>query len=667
MTGRNTMRAALLGSCALFIPNLALAQDQEADQPVLGTVVIESKRAVQTQTATAVTEIDQSEMEDRQASTIAELISSVPGVTLINGSTPLGGGINIRGFGATTAYGANQKVLITVDGATQGSDEVYRIGTQLFTDPELFKSVSVIRGTVGSFEYGSGVVGGMVQLQTKDASDFTGGQIGWKVRQGLNFGSNGNGITSSTIVAWQPSENLELLATYIWRRQEEQKDGDGNLVGLDGFKTPSYGLQAKYTFANDKSQYLRFSLSHTQTAERDVPYDRLSGSTGFGRVNADTDARTAVLTYGWNPDNNDLIDLTVNLSYSDQHIVNTALTTNFGFNGADLRTETTKLTVKNTARFTTGTIDHELRAGVEFSKRERKDAPSSPGGRDNRVALFLIDQMDFGNGFSMTPALRYETQNIKYVGSNAAFAGEYDHDALMGGLSLRYEFQNGIAVFASGAYTVALPIADDFDAQAKVNSGVTYNYMEMPEKARTWEIGASYNGGDLIAQGDAFSVKLNYYKTDNWSVTSAASVNAIETRGVEIEGAYSLANGFYGELGANITDGDSRLFAGNVWRGYYTETPADTLRLVVGKRWGQELDVSWEMMASKRYSDSSGAETAGTGIHALRATYRPEEGALAGTELRLGIENVFDRDYRPRLATRDAPGRNVKLGIYKTF
>ena len=124
MTGRNSLRAALLSSCALLFPVAGMAQTADETQN-LGTIILDTKRDVHTETATAVTTIDQEEMDDRQASTIAELISSVPGVTLINGSTPLGGGINIRGFGGGNTYGTNQKVLITVDGATQGSEELY--------------------------------------------------------------------------------------------------------------------------------------------------------------------------------------------------------------------------------------------------------------------------------------------------------------------------------------------------------------------------------------------------------------------------------------------------------------------------------------------------------------------------------------------------------------
>ncbi|WP_283178493.1 hypothetical protein [Gemmobacter sp. 24YEA27] len=78
MTGRNSLRAALLSSCALLIPVAALAQTT-AEPEALGTVILDTKRDVATHTGVAVTTIDQEEMDDRQASTIAELISSVPG------------------------------------------------------------------------------------------------------------------------------------------------------------------------------------------------------------------------------------------------------------------------------------------------------------------------------------------------------------------------------------------------------------------------------------------------------------------------------------------------------------------------------------------------------------------------------------------------------------
>ena len=76
---------ARLRNTASIIAYVVLAQTataQEAD--FLGTIQLgESKRDIQTDTATPITVVDQEEIKDRQADTIAELIDSVPGVSLV--------------------------------------------------------------------------------------------------------------------------------------------------------------------------------------------------------------------------------------------------------------------------------------------------------------------------------------------------------------------------------------------------------------------------------------------------------------------------------------------------------------------------------------------------------------------------------------------------------
>ncbi|WP_233152167.1 TonB-dependent receptor plug domain-containing protein [Marinibacterium profundimaris] len=298
------------------LPDATLG-DSYLGEIALGT----SKREVQTQTAEAQTIIDQDEINDRQAGTVAELIDSVPGVTLVNGSTPQGSGINIRGFGSNSTYGTDQKVLILVDGATTGAEELYRIGNQLFTDPQLYKEVSVNRGTIGSFEYGSGVIGGVVQLETKDASDYTGGEIGLRFRQVLEGSSNGEGFVTSSTLAWQPTEQAEFLLNYTLRDQGDQEDGGGNTIGNSAFRLPSYLIKGKYSFGKDLAHSVTVSLNDSSSAERDVPYDSF-GTTGdqFGNVDRDIHTRVVGVKYQFNPLGNDLINFTANLTYSDQEI-----------------------------------------------------------------------------------------------------------------------------------------------------------------------------------------------------------------------------------------------------------------------------------------------------------------------------------------------------------
>jgi len=660
-----TKKCALLSSAAMLLALPAMAQETtQLDEIIL----ITSKRDVATDTATPTTTVDQGEIDDRQATTVAELVDSVPGVTLVNGATPRGSGINIRGFGANGTYGTDQKVLVQVDGASMGAEELYRISSQLFTDPALYREVSVIRGMVGSFEFGTGAFGGVVKAETKNASDFTGGEPGLKLRQTLQFGTNGDATATSTILAWQPTEQFEFLANYTTNQGDFYTDGDGTVVENTDFDMPSWLLKGSFHFGDAMEHSLTLSFSDTSTDDKDVPYDEFGlGGGSFGNVDRAVRSRTAILRYDFDPENNDLIDAEVVLSYADQQIDQEYVPGSSAFEGffptvedmcadsffgiicTDHRYETTKLTAKNTAHFDTGAVGHSLITGVELSRRERLDAPAAPGGTDDRLSVFAINEMSLGN-WTVAPALRFETQDI----SNDDDTVSYSNDALVGGLSLRYAFDSGFAIFASAAYTENMPIIDDMGSPT---------FMTQSEKGRSYEVGFSYDNTGVFGAGDELSFKTTAYRTDIWDITSYSGIAAAELSGVEIEAAYSMAAGFYVDLNTNWQSGD---IVDPVGGGFWGGIPADELRVTFGRKWGEELDLSWEVVANAAMTRST-TPSVGYTVHNLRATYTPESGILEGAELRLGIENLTDKAYTPHLATRAAPGRTVKFSIAKTF
>lgn len=666
---RKTLR--LSASIATLLPVAAVAQD--IDNPLdLGAIVLgESKREVQTDTATPITIVDQEEIEDRQAGTIAELIDSVPGVTLVNGDTPSGSGISIRGFGANSTFGTDQKVIILQDGATQGSQEVYRLGTQLFTEPELFKEVEVIRGPVGSFEYASGAVGGLMNLTTKDASDFTLGERVFAGRQTLQYSTNGDGLLSSTLLAFQPQDNVEFLFNYIWREQGDKEDAKGNRIGNSAYELPSYFAKAKLSFGDANDQSLTFIYNKTSAQDRDVPYDTFNTSGGFfGNVDRDTESQTGVIEYRYMPPDNDLIDLSVNLSFAEADVQQqyvpgsspVAPPGGFATVNANLNYKTTKLTIKNISLFDTGAVTHNLRYGIEFMKIKRAEAASAPGGTDDRVALFVVDEMQIGDAWTFTPALRYERSKIQ---DSQDPNGRYENDALMGQLSLRYAFGNGVAVFANAGYTESLPILDD------LRNSFTFapqpQLMTRSEKATVYEIGASVDRQNVFTGGDELALKAVFYDLKLRDVTSISGVDRIDQQGLEFEASYTMENGFYTDLNFNITEGDEILSAGT--RQQYRYTPSDSLNLTVGKKFGDMLDVSWEMVAHKKYNDTVDPTRSAPGYarHNLRATYKPQRGWLEGSEIRLGVDNLFNKSVTPRRSTRPRPGRNITLTVAKTF
>ena len=675
------LRMTLRGSTALICLSLALPATAQDDPGFLGTLVIGGgKRDLSFGTAVSRTVVGEQEIKDRQASTVAQLIDSVPGVTLVNGTTPQGSGINIRGFGANTTFGSDQKIAILVDGASVGSEELYRIGTQLFTDPFLYKNVEVLRGTIGSFAYGSGIVGGVVRLETKDASDFTGGVPGFGGSQTLEFSSNGEGFTSSTNLAWMPSERVEFLLNYTYRDQNDLEDGDGDTIGNSAFNTPSWLAKGRVHFGEAEAHSLMFSHSRTVADDKDVPYDQfITTADAFGRVDRKTDTRQTVLEYRFDPAN-EAVDLRANLSYADQEIESSYIPGSSPLEGspffpqiqgladADHRYETTKLTVSNRGLFQTGMIEHDMLAGFEVSRRERADMPSAPGGTGDRYALFVVNEMGIGQ-VTVTPALRYENSRIESAVPLAGVPDSYDQDALMGGLSLAYDFGNGLSVFGSAAYTEGMPLIDDLGTSATAQRRI-----DMTEKSRTYEIGAEYSGADVFAAGDLLTVRGNLYDTKLYDITSytAASdptldLDRVETQGLELEASYALQNGVYFDLAGNVARGDEVEPGGNNldWR----NNPSDRLQLTVGKTWDARFDLSWEVVHAADRKNSFNQDLPEITLHNLRGTWRPEEGWLEGAEVRLGVENLLDEDYVQHLsvAARKAPGRTFKLSLSKAF
>ncbi|SFQ52628.1 hemoglobin/transferrin/lactoferrin receptor protein [Roseivivax halotolerans] len=671
---------ALRGTTALVCITLAWPAAAQDDPGFLGTLVLtQGKRDLSFGTALSRTVVGAEEIQDRQASTIGQLVDSVPGVALVNGTTPQGSGINIRGFGANTTYGSDQKIAVQIDGASVGSEELYRIGTQLFTDPLLYREVEVLRGTIGSFAFGSGIVGGVVRLETKDASDFTGGDLGFGGSQTVEASSNGPGFVSSTNLAWVPSDNAEFLLNYTFRDQDDLTDGDGDEIGNSSFQTPSGLAKATFTFGDADEHQLSFSHSRTVADDKDVPYDQfITTADIFGNVDRVTDTSQTALDYRYNPAN-DLIDLRANLSYADQKIEYDYVPGSSSAEGtpsfpfllrtveADQRYETTKLTVSNRAIFDTGAVGHDLLTGIELQKRVRADneEASAPGGTDRRFAAFLIDEMQIG-AVTVTPALRYESSEVDSAGD----FGTFDNDAWMGGLALGYEFGNGVSVFGSAAYTEGLPIIDDLGATPDARER-----MSTTEKSQTFELGAEYTGGGWFAAGDTLSIRGNIYETTLWDITSytvagstGTPLESVKTRGAELEASYGFANGTYVDLAGHLVEGTEYNPGGGEadWR----NTLSDRLQVTVGRTFDDTLDLSWEVVHTADRRDALGDDLPNTTVNNLRATWTPDaSGILAGSEIRFGLENAFDVDYVGHLASpsRKSPGRTLKATLTKTF
>ena len=105
--------------------------------------------------------IDATAPENQTASSAADLLRKVPGLTLDGTGRTNGQDVNLRGYD-------RRGVLVLVDGVRRGTDTGHLNST--FLDPALIKRIEVVRGP-SALLYGSGALGGVISYDTVDASD----------------------------------------------------------------------------------------------------------------------------------------------------------------------------------------------------------------------------------------------------------------------------------------------------------------------------------------------------------------------------------------------------------------------------------------------------------------------------------------------------------------
>lgn len=596
-----------------------------------------------------------------QGATLQDVLRGVPSVTATRRGDMLNSGVTIRGFGANYHYPDDPATKFVVDGDTSGSTRIYQNASGMISDPALLRQVDVSTGPLASLEYGSGITGGAVSAQTINGSDLTEGRNGFRFRQMLGAHSNGNGWVTSSTAAWQANERFDMLLNFTRRAQDTQEDGAGQDIPRPGFNLPS--LLAKARFKIDETNTLTFSHNRFQTSERNVPWASATGLSNFGNVNREREGATTGLSWTHAPAGNDLIDAELRLSYTDQvqdiELVDPALFPLVGDAEGRHNIETTRLSLKNTARFRTGDIGHTLRAGLEWTHEDRaRDGAVIASGKDKRLAFFAIDRMDFGNELVATLGLRLENQ--KLTNSGVLAGAEQSRNARTLGLGLEKGLGHGFSVFGSVTYSEALPT---FDVIGSAGENV--------QQARTWEGGVKYFGSDLIGAGDQLTASATAYRNDVWNGIFGTGSNAtLKMKGVELSADYRAAAGWYARGVANLSDHET--LSGAEWL-RYGYTTGNTASLTLGQTFGNGVDLSWTVSGQEGITIGAN-DHKGFGVHDVKVSYTPKAGVLAGMTVDFGVENVFDKQYHHAstgmsrgAAVTEEPGRNLRLTVSKTF
>ena len=658
-------------------------------------------------TPSAVTVLDQQDIDTLQPETIGEVISAIPGVNLTGSDRLLGQSFNIRGIGAPENSGDGGRIIVNVDGA-QKFYEQYRMGS-FFSDPELYKRVEVLRGPAFSTLYGSGALGGVINFETKDASDFIAEGQNGALRLKSSWNSNGDGYLLSSILAQRLGENAEFLLTGNYRASDPYTSGDGDEVIGTNFKAWS-GL-AKGTFKVGDEGIGRLSYQQWDSDLNDQQLSQTSTATFFGLIDRHVIDRTAVASYENPFSDNDMLDVKLTASYSDTSNEQrdadlrascsagsfaVVCDSNYAYetwqfnaeNGMDWAGDnwTNHLTVGWQTTYLTRTAEAFFNDGSLFP------VTFHPEGTDFKTGVFAQNEFVWDERLSIIPGVRVDWHELTPDGvidpSSGDTADSSDDTAFSPKIAALYKLNDTVSVFGSIAHTERFPTIDEVFSTASSSATFLPSLDLKKEKSNNFEAGFALSGFDLVQAGDAGQLKLTSFYNDVKDLIALASpfspgfnnrpgfinINNAEIYGFEVEAAYDadyvFANASYSYVVGKNKDTDAYLTSvaphelaftvGGKVPDYYLRF-GWTARFVAGPQdKALDRDTPPPPGTSTRFSEAFN-------VHNIFLTWTPEDGQFAGWEAEIGVDNLFDKQYKEFLVNDDAKGRTFKVSLAKQF
>lgn len=648
-----------------------------ASQLSLGKVVVSAgQEKVAIDTPQAVTTLDQDDIDQAQASTIGDLLTAIPGVSTMGGVGALGQGFNIRGMGTGLAD-SDSRILMQIDGTTKFFEQ-YRMGS-FFSDPELYKRVEVLRGPASSTLYGAGALAGVVNFTSKDASDFLTGDDRFAVRLRGGFESNADAYFGSTVIAGKPLENLDVLAMYTARRSDEYKNGSGQIVPTSKAESDSYLLKTRYYIGGNKKHNLWASYQNWKNDSVQI-YDQAQafGTTPVRRKTTDD---TAVFGYENDFAGNDLLDLKAQVSYANTKVHQIETTFLPGVLESQFSYKTTQGRIENVSEFKLGSENVAfLTIGAQASKQERRNprrtatgtnhgAATHPEGDMEKYGLFAQGEILVGK-LTLIPGARIDWTRLQ-PGLGVTTTAKVNDSAISPKIAAMYALTESFSVFGSVAHTVRMPVLDEIYSRTAATS-TNYSLNLKPEESDNYEVGGTLQFRSVFSQGDQARIKTTLFQNDvdnliaRGTAASAYFINIGKARykGVEVEAEYG-AKRVFARAALSIIDGQDKV------TGLPLNTiPANTLNLTLGYVFPeQNLTVGWrgEIVDDQDEVSTASLRTPGYDVHNLFLTWRPQAGALQGLNVQVGVDNLFNRDFRRHLMSLDAEGRTFKLTLARTF
>ncbi|MDH0147914.1 TonB-dependent receptor, partial [Stutzerimonas stutzeri] len=426
--------------------------------------------------------VDAEQLQHYQAADLQDVFESSPEVS-VGGGPGVAQKLYLRGLEDTL-------LNVTIDGANQPGQTFHHTG-RIGIEPELLKRAEVQPGT-GDATAGPGALGGAIRFVTKDPDDLlrAGERVGALVKG--SYFSNAEGFKSSNSLYGRLDDVWSAMAVVTYQDQNDYQDGNGRSVLGTGARQ-QLGF-AKVVGQLTDEQTLRVAYERrTDEGERSQRPQWIPS--GFNPLYPlETERETLTLNYGWNPMDNDLLDVGVTAYHTSTELQQDG---RYGLYIGDTRSA--GLDVRNTSELGA----HRLTYGIDYRDDQTRLGPDGDRNLDEEngdvLGFYVQDSYQVTRKLLLGMGLRYDRYRL-----DDRDGQRFSDSGASPNASLRYNLTPELALLASHARALrGVQVRDAFKLDAAGNDADL-----QAEKARTNEVGFEYRQGGLELSGKVYDTRI---------------------------------------------------------------------------------------------------------------------------------------------------------------
>lgn len=648
---------------AVAFANTAAPANDAATKPTASkddtlTVVATGNQRSSFEAPMMVTVINGDSPESQTASSAADMLRKVPGITVSGTGRSNGQDVSMRGFG-------KNGILTLVDGIRQGTDTGHIGGT--FLDPALVKRIEVVRGPAALL-YGSGALGGVIAYETVDAADLLlpGRDSGYRVFGTAGSGDHSLGMGAS---AYGRTDTLDGLLSFGTRDV-------GDLHQGNGFDAPNdetiSNVLAKGTWHIDENQSLSGDLRYYNNRAREPknPQDANYSNTN-PLTERSTIQRDAALSYKVKPLDQEWLNAVAKVYTSEVKI-----NAHNAASADEFRKQTTNgVKLENRTRlFADSFASHLLTYGTETYQQKQ-----SPGGA---TTSFPQAKINFASGWlqdeitlrDIPVTLLAGTRYDDYKGSSQGH-DDVNADRWSSRGALTYSPTDWLMLFSSYSQAFRAPTMGEMYNDSRHFPGNYWvpNPDLRPETTSTTETGFGLRFNDLLMANDSLQFKASYFDTDakdyidlyvTRTQTTSKNISRAKIWGWDASLNYQTT-WFNWDVAYNRTRGKDRSHSGELngqsgdWLASINpDTVTSSLDIPIADT---GLSTGWVATFAERatHVPSGSAQQAGYGVNDFYLSYKGRA-EWQGVTTTVVLGNAFDKEYYSPLGIPQ-DGRNAKL------